>query len=85
LGGVSAMLDQNPQKDLVFLAHVGFEGSANVHDLLSGGWLNQRIILQFWRIPFNDLPKGDPTEFLFSEWDRMQKTIDTLKAELASQ
>ena len=85
LGGVSAMLDQNPQKDLVFLAHVGFEGSANVHDLLSGGWLNQRIILQFWRIPFNDLPKGDPTEFLFSEWDRMQTTIDTLKAELAGQ
>ena len=39
LGGVSAMLANNPGKDLVFLAHVGFEGSANVHDLLGGGWL----------------------------------------------
>ena len=84
LGGVSAMLDNNPQKDLVFLAHVGFEGSANVHDLLGGSWLKQRVILQFWRIPYIDIPKDDPTEFLFSEWDKMQRTVDALKAELAT-
>ena len=84
LGGVSAMLENNPGKDLVFLAHVGFEGSANIHDLLSGGWLRQRVILQFWRIPHMNIPKGDPTEFLFSEWDKMQATIDSLKAELVA-
>lgn len=82
LGGVSAMLANNPGKDLVFLAHVGFEGSANVHDLLSGGWLRQRVILQFWRIPYADIPKGDATEFLFSEWDKMQGVVNELKAEL---
>ena len=84
LGGVTAMLANNPGKDLVFLAHVGFEGSANVHDLLGGGWLKQRVILQFWRIPFADIPKGDATQFLFSEWDKMQRTVNELKAELAS-
>ena len=83
LGGVSAMLANNPGKDLVFLAHVGFEGSANVHDLLGGGWLRQRVILQFWRIPYADIPKGAPTEFLFSEWDKMQDVVNELKAELA--
>ena len=83
LGGVSAMLANNPGKDLVFLAHVGFEGSANVHDLLGGGWLRQRVILQFWRIPYADIPKGDATEFLFSEWDKMQGLVNELKAELA--
>jgi 1-acyl-sn-glycerol-3-phosphate acyltransferase len=83
LGGVSAMLEKNPQKDLVFLAHVGFEGSASIHDLLGGGWLKQRVILQFWRIPYSEIPTGDPTEFLFSEWDRMQRTVDALKADLA--
>jgi len=82
LGGVSAMLANNPGKDLVFLAHVGFEGSANVHDLLGGGWLRQRVILQFWRIPYADIPKGDATEFLFSEWDKMQGVVNELKAEL---
>ena len=84
LGGVSAMLESNPGKDLVFLAHVGFEGSANVNDLISGGWLNQRVILQFWRISHADIPEGDPTEFLFSEWDKMQSNVDSLKAELAA-
>ncbi len=84
LGGVSAMLEKNPGKDLVFLAHVGFEGSANVHDLLGGGWLKQRVILQFWRIPYADIPTGDPTEFLFSQWDQMQTTVDALKSELAA-
>ena len=82
LGGVSAMLANNPGKDLVFLAHVGFEGSANIHDLLGGGWLRQRVILQFWRIPYADIPKGDATEFLFSEWDKMQGVVSELKAEL---
>ena len=82
LGGVSAMLANNPGKDLVFLAHVGFEGSANIHDLLGGGWLRQRVILQFWRIPYADIPKGDATEFLFSEWDKMQGVVNELKAEL---
>ena len=78
------MLEKNPQKDLVFLAHVGFEGSASIHDLLSGGWLKQRVILQFWRIPYSKIPTGDPTEFVFSEWDRMQRTVDALKADLAA-
>ena len=68
-------------KNLVFLAHVGFEGSANVHDLLGGGFLKQ-VILQFWRIPYADIPKGDATEFLFSEWDKMQGVVNELKAEL---
>ena len=84
LGGVSAMSEKNPGKDLVFLAHVGFEGSASVHDLIGGGWLKQRVILQFWRISYHDLPTGDPTEFLFAEWDKMQSTVDALKTELAT-
>ena len=56
LGGVLGMLEANPGKDLVFLAHAGFEGSADIHDLLGGGWLGQRVKLHFWRIPFDQLP-----------------------------
>ena len=41
------------------------------------------MILQFWRIPYEDIPKGDATEFLFSEWDKMQAVVNELKAELA--
>ena len=50
------MMTANPGKDLVFLAHAGFEGSADIHDLLNGSWLNQQVRLHFWRIPYADLP-----------------------------
>ncbi len=82
LGGVSGMLDSNPGKDLVFLAHAGFEGSADIHDLLSGGWLNQHVRIHFWRIPFAQLPKLDQTDYLFSQWDRMQTTVEKLEKEV---
>jgi 1-acyl-sn-glycerol-3-phosphate acyltransferase len=82
LGGVCGMLDANPGKDLVFLAHAGFEGSADIHDLLSGGWLNQHVRIHFWRVPFADLPKQDHTEYLFGQWDIMQTTAENLEREI---
>ena len=45
LGGVTAMLQANPGKDVVFLAHTGFEGSASLTDLMNGSWRQQRINL----------------------------------------
>jgi 1-acyl-sn-glycerol-3-phosphate acyltransferase len=82
LGGVCGMLDANPGKDLVFLAHAGFEGSADIHDLLGGGWLNQHVRIHFWRVPFADLPKQDHTEYLFGQWDIMQTTAKNLEQEI---
>lgn len=82
LGGVTGMLAANPSKDLVFLAHAGFEGSADIHDLLGGGWLNQRVRLHFWRVPYSELPKDNVQDFLFAEWDKMQATVVNLLAEL---
>ena len=83
LGGVLGMLEANPGKDLVFLAHAGFEGSADIHDLLGGGWLGQRVKLHFWRIPFDKLPKENVQGFLFAEWDKMQATVDSMLTDLA--
>lgn len=78
LGGVLGMLEANPGKDLVFLAHAGFEGSADIHDLLGGGWLNQKVCLHFWRIPYREIPRENVDEFLFKEWDKMQTTVVNL-------
>ena len=82
LGGVTGMLAANPGKDLVFLAHAGFEGSADIRDLLGGGWLNQRVRLHFWRVSYSELPKDNVQDFLFAEWDKMQATVVNLLAEL---
>ena len=82
LGGVTGMLAANPGKDLVFLAHAGFEGSADIHDLLSGRWLNQKVRLHFWRVPYADIPKEGVQEFLFQRWDQMQATVSRLLEEV---
>lgn len=82
LGGVLGMLEANPGKDLVFLAHAGFEGSADIHDLLGGGWLTQKVRLHFWRVPYVDIPKENVQDFLFNEWDKMQATVVDLLQEI---
>ena len=82
LGGVLGMLKANPGKDLVFLAHAGFEGSADIHDLLGGGWLNQKVRLHFWRVPYSEIPKENVKDFLFKEWDKMQATVVNLLQEI---
>lgn len=77
LGGVSAMLEANPEKDVVFLAHVGFEGSASLRDLVNGSWRRQPIYLHFWRIPYRDI-NADSKAFIFENWDKMQGHIEAL-------
>jgi 1-acyl-sn-glycerol-3-phosphate acyltransferase len=74
LGGVSAMLGANPGKDVVFLAHTGFEGSASLHDLVNGSWRHQQVRLHFWRVAYADIP-ADHQAFIFSNWDTMQKLV----------
>ena len=78
-GGPLTILNTNTEKDIVFLAHVGFEGSASLIDLINGSWMNQRIHLHFWRIPFSEIPE-DKEKFLFDQWDNMQNQIEKLKS-----
>lgn len=83
-GGLSAMLQANPQKDVVLLAHTGFEAAATLGDLTRGGWNGQTVRLHFWRIPYAELPDGhDPAEvdeFIAARWDEMQSQVSRLKA-----
>ncbi len=79
LGGVQAMLEANPGKDVVFLAHTGFEGSASLHDLMSGAWRGQVVRLRFWRVPYDEIPE-DTAAFMFAQWDRMQAVVADLIA-----
>ena len=84
LGGISALAMVNPGKDLVFLAHVGFEGSASILDLINGSWLQQKVLLKFWRIPYEKVPKHDFEHFLFGEWDEMNRAVDELTKQLST-
>lgn len=77
LGGVTAMLEVNPGKDVAFLCHTGFEGSASISDIVNGGWLNQHIRIHFWRVPNAEIP-ADKAKFVFQQWDVMQAQVERL-------
>ena len=82
MGGVRGLFTNNPGLDALFCAHVGFEGSTDVRSLISGAWMDTRVQVEFWRVPFADLPTepDDVQPFMFSQWDRMQQTIKRLEA-----
>ncbi len=81
LGGTLALLEANPGRDLVFCAHTGFEGSSHFSNLINGSWLGARIGIAFWRVPYGQIPREESaqTAFLFTQWDRMQRTVVQLQ------
>lgn len=86
LGGTLAMLSANPGRDLIFLAHTGFEGSTHFSNLINGSWIGAQIRLKFWRVPFHDIPASPDAQrdFLFSQWDQMNAAVEELGASCES-
>ena len=74
LGGVTTLLTHNPGKDVVFMAHSGFEGMANLKELLAGSGSNQTVRIHLWRIPYQEIPE-DFQAFVFTQWDTMQDVV----------
>ncbi len=80
LGGSLAMLGANPGLDILFIAHTGFELAGRLESLLSGEWFGTEIRVHYWRVPFADIPDPDgQKEFLYAQWDRMQRTVLRLR------
>ena len=79
-GGILALLQANPQLDLLFCAHVGLEGSADFFSLINGSWVNSKIRVHFWRVPFADIPVDldGQRNFVVESWDRMQREVSLL-------
>lgn len=82
LGGTLSILQTNPGKDLLFLAHTGFERSSQVVNLLNGSWINNRAQLRFWRVPYSEIPTDVPgqTRFIEQQWQRMQAEVAALNS-----
>lgn len=80
LGGCLAMLKANSGHDLLFFAHSGFEGSANFVELMNGSWSHSQVHMEFWRVPFAEIPTEPEAQktFIFAQWDHMQTTVHKL-------
>ncbi len=76
-GGFLAALDANPGRDLLFCAHAGFEGSSHFRSLINGAWLDARIRVHWWRVPFESIPadRRGRVSLLFEQWDQMERWV----------
>jgi len=81
LGGCLGLLSANKHHDLLFFGHSGFEGSANFIELMNGSWTHSHVHLEFWRVPYEDIPTDtdQQKEFLFQQWDKMHDTVERLE------
>jgi 1-acyl-sn-glycerol-3-phosphate acyltransferase len=76
-GGALALLETRPDVDVAFLAHVGFEGTGNLHDIWSGKLIGRTIRLCFWRVPSADIPRTPEgrLEWLDAQWERVDAWV----------
>ncbi|CAA0082457.1 Uncharacterised protein [Zhongshania aliphaticivorans] len=79
--GVLALMRDAPQKDLLFCAHTGFEGSASFVKLFNGSCLDATVRLRFWRVAAADIPQNESERLamLFAQWDKMDLAIKEMR------
>ncbi len=78
LSGVLALLDRrDPDADVVFLAHVGFDGVRRISDLWSGILIGRTLRVAFWRCPRSSVPtdREGRIDWLFGEWERLDAWV----------
>jgi 1-acyl-sn-glycerol-3-phosphate acyltransferase len=83
LGGPLALLERGEGLDVVFLGHIGFDGLAEIKDILSGGLVHTRIRVGIWRVPASEVPRGrrEQTDWLFDRWEEMDRWVGDHLAE----
>jgi len=76
-GGALALLETRPNIDVVFLAHVGFKGTASLNDLWRGKLIGRTIHLHFWRVANAEIPRTAEgrVEWLDVQWGRVDAWV----------
>jgi 1-acyl-sn-glycerol-3-phosphate acyltransferase len=78
LGGPLALLETATDADVLFIAHVGFEGLSSVGAVLSGDLVGRTIRLHLRRVPRSSLPtdRAALIEWLWTEWEAVDAWVD---------
>ncbi|MEE2830651.1 MAG: 1-acyl-sn-glycerol-3-phosphate acyltransferase [Myxococcota bacterium] len=76
-GGTLALIDAAPGVDVLFMAHVGTEGSATATELWQGRFIGQEVRVDFWRVPASEIPTspGEREDWLRQQWQRMDAWV----------
>ncbi len=70
LGGAMTFLASAPKTDVIFCAHHGFEGAAQLSDLWHDHIIGKTIRVKFWRVPHTDIPTNlqDKRRWFLEQW-----------------
>jgi hypothetical protein len=78
-GGVLAAITARPDADVIFVAHAGLDGLVTVADVWRDFPINQTVLAQWWRVPFDQVPRSAdheaPVKWLYDWWERIDAWI----------
>ena len=86
LGGPLALLEEADGIDVVFCAHVGFDGFEKVSDVWSGALVGETIRVRFWRFPASEVPTepGARSRWLYERWQELDDWIGAVRSGTAT-
>ena len=78
-GGVLAAITARPDADVIFVAHAGLDGLVSLADVWRDLPINQTVLAQWWRVPFDQVPRSADHEaqvkWLYDWWERIDAWI----------
>ncbi len=77
-GGVLRALDDNPDADIVVVAHTGLERLSSVMEVLTELPLEHSIRMAMWHVPREEVPEdaAERTDWLYAWWERIDTWIE---------
>jgi 1-acyl-sn-glycerol-3-phosphate acyltransferase len=78
-GGALSMLEHNPDADVLFFVHAGFEPFVNIGRILRNVPFTETVRVHMWRVSRRDIPSETKAQYrwLFSEFERMEHWVAT--------
>ena len=83
LSGPLAVLEDTVGTDVVFCAHVGFDGFATIGDIWRGKLVGRTIAVRFWRVPADEVPRDREgrVDWLYEHWQELDDWVGMRRAD----
>lgn len=78
VGGVLALLEEDPRVDVLFCAHAGLDGIETIGHLFDGSLVGRRVTVNFWRVKADSIPSSTDARvrWLYEEWARVSRVVE---------
>ena len=79
--GVSSLLERNPDLDVFFCAHTGFENAASFKDFFGGAMIGREIRARLWGYPAGEVPRERESQqkWFFETWRQVDDFVRSTK------